>query len=329
MTLKKRNGVWQIDLTVPGMPRYRESTHTRDETIARVKHADAERMLALGHDVVHGRKVQRTLAEAFDRANREHWRGHKSIDSVRAHQAIILRALPGTTALAHVAGKLDELLKALHVGREDATVNRILQTLRTTLNLCVEWDWLAKAPKLPRYKEPAGRIRVYTSEEMATIYEFFEPSRPDMGKLVRLLLATGLRLGEALDRPNLDVGNRSLTVWDTKTATQRVPGRTVPLSSETEDLALWWKAGVSELRTKDQVEWSWRVMRGACFPTDRTVIIHALRHTCCTRLIQGRMPIAKVMLWMGHRDIHTTLRYTHLTAADLTEGVALVTPEVS
>lgn len=40
---------------------------------------------------------------------------------------------------------------------------------------------------------------------------------------------------------------------------------------------------------------------------------HDLRHTCCTNLIQGGMDIAVAQRIMGHADISTTQKYTHLS----------------
>jgi len=45
---------------------------------------------------------------------------------------------------------------------------------------------------------------------------------------------------------------------------------------------------------------------------DKQFVVHSLRHTCASRLIQRGVPLAVVQKWMGHRAIQTTLRYAHL-----------------
>lgn len=39
---------------------------------------------------------------------------------------------------------------------------------------------------------------------------------------------------------------------------------------------------------------------------------HTLRHTCCTRLILGGVDVKRVMEWMGHNAMVTTMRYMQI-----------------
>lgn len=52
------------------------------------------------------------------------------------------------------------------------------------------------------------------------------------------------------------------------------------------------------------------------------MVIHTFRHTCASRLIQAGVDLHRVMKWMGHMDIKTTLRYADLAPKDLNEGLA-------
>lgn len=310
--------MWWIDLYVAGQPRYRASTRTRDKTLALAKHAEIERALRLGLGLAApGRTQGATLEDLFARALAQHWRGQAGVATVMIHRDTLLSILGARTRVVDVAGRVDKLVEALHVGRSAATVNRTIQTLRKALALAVEWGMIDKAPKLPRFAEAEGRIRVYTPDEEAAILRFFDAQDAPLGRLTRILFATGWRLAEALKRDRMVLGAGCATVWDTKSG----GGRTVPVSPATQALLVDWLAG--EGCTKDAVEWRWRRMRAALALGDDAVI-HAIRHTCITRLIRGGMVLPKVMLWAGHRDIQTTMRYTHLSAEDLVEGVALV-----
>ena len=57
---------------------------------------------------------------------------------------------------------------------------------------------------------------------------------------------------------------------------------------------------------------------------DREFIPHMLRHTCASRLVSRGVPLPKVMQWMGHKCIQTTLRYSHLVPNDLDEAAAIL-----
>ncbi|NKF15243.1 tyrosine-type recombinase/integrase, partial [Rhizobium phaseoli] len=52
--------------------------------------------------------------------------------------------------------------------------------------------------------------------------------------------------------------------------------------------------------------------------SDDKFVPNMLRHTCASRLVFSKgIPLPQVMLWMGHRDIQTTMRYAHLAPRDL------------
>lgn len=40
--------------------------------------------------------------------------------------------------------------------------------------------------------------------------------------------------------------------------------------------------------------------------------LHDLRHSCATLLIQNRVPIKEIQIWLGHSNIQTTMIYTHM-----------------
>lgn len=321
MSLRRRDGIWFIDLKVAGAPRYRQSTRTRDRAIALAKHAEVERALRLGLDLATGKlRPEATLGDVFDRALREHWRGQKGVATVRQHIAAVHATVPASTPVADVPRRVPALVEALRPDARPATANRTLQTLRKALALAVEWGYLDRVPKLPRFAEPAGRKRVYTAEEEAAILAFFDAQDQALARLTRILFATGWRLAEALKRDRIVLHPGAVQVWDTKTS---AAGRTIPCTPALRALLVDWLDG--EGFTKDQVEWRWRRMRGALGLGDEAVI-HAIRHTVCTRLLRGGMSTLKVMLWMGHRDVETTRGYSHLDSSDLTEGAALVQP---
>ena len=47
-------------------------------------------------------------------------------------------------------------------------------------------------------------------------------------------------------------------------------------------------------------------------------MVHDLRHTCASILIQGGANPKMVQEWLGHQDIRVTLNtYTHLYSSDL------------
>jgi len=56
------------------------------------------------------------------------------------------------------------------VGKSKSTTNRFLALVRSILKRAVdEWDWLYKSPKVKLFREPQGRIRFITPEQLITL----------------------------------------------------------------------------------------------------------------------------------------------------------------
>lgn len=44
----------------------------------------------------------------------------------------------------------------------------------------------------------------------------------------------------------------------------------------------------------------------------KSIRLHDLRHSCATLLVQNKVPIKDIQLWLGHSNIQTTMIYTHM-----------------
>jgi integrase/recombinase XerC len=141
--------------------------------------------------------------------------------------------------------------------------------------------------------------------------------------LLELLYGSGLRIAEAtgLDVDGLDLGRGRVVVWG-KGDKQRI----VPLSEPAAAaLARWLADGRAELVTA-------QTPAGAVFlnqrgrrltPRDARRILdrrakapthpHALRHTFATHLLDGGADLRVVQELLGHSDVATTQRYTHVS----------------
>ena len=60
------------------------------------------------------------------------------------------------------------------------------------------------------------------------------------------------------------------------------------------------------------------------FAEDRQFVIHTLRHTCASRLVQRGVGLKVVQQWMGHKTIQVTMRYAHLAPGHLMEAAAVL-----
>lgn len=168
--------------------------------------------------------------------------------------------------------------------------------------------------------DETARTRILTLEEEIRLLEACDcDQRRHLRALVVCLLDTGLRLNEALtltwDHVDLDNGLVSILAFNSKTATPR----TVPVSGRlrrelerllnerkmTESL----KGDARVFGIANNVNRSWRTARKLADLDD--VRIHDLRHTFGTRLDRSGFTQAQIARSLGHKQVHTTFRYTN------------------
>lgn len=315
MALYERGGKWYADFRQQGGGRF--SLGTSDQRVAREKHAELE-LAVLRGGAVALKPTGQTLGAAFEHALKYHYAGKASAKTVAIHRQHIFSVIPPTTPLDQITRDLIDAVvdRQRAGGAVDATIGKTMGTLNTVLQNAIEGRKLVAMPcKLPVFKRTKGRIKVFDEAEEGAILAYFRAThRQSMVDLCELLSDTGWRLGEALKwNIDHDRGAREATVWLTKNGEHR----TIPLTERADAALERWLAGPR--LTADQVHGYWHPMRIALgHDGDRQFVIHTYRHTCATRLAKAGWDVRRIMLWMGHKDIQTTLRYVHMTKGDLT-----------
>jgi site-specific recombinase XerD len=171
--------------------------------------------------------------------------------------------------------------------------------------------------------------RVLHPDELRSLLDESAPNGADGGRdlrdkaLLELLYGSGLRVAEAaaLDVDDLDLARHRVRVWG-KGGKQRL----VPLSDPAVDaLRRWLADGRAELATEASpaaavfVNQLGRRLtpRDARRVLDRRAVApthpHALRHTFATHLLDGGADLRVVQELLGHADLATTQRYTHVS----------------
>ena len=76
---------------------------------------------------------------------------------------------------------------------------------------------------------------------------------------------------------------------------------------------------------KDWLRNAWDRAREALgLSQDKQFVIHACRHTCASRLVQKGVNLRVVQEWLGHKTIQMTMRYSHLSPANLQEAAIVL-----
>lgn len=210
-----------------------------------------------------------------------------------------------------------------------ATVNRSLEILRTILRFSKqEWDFI-KLARVPR-----GRMRVISiEEEQQAVKHFRETKRkrggknyPDIADLVICLVDTGMRLGEMLKLKYKDVNfdTNLITIWINKGGRPR----SIPMTKRVREIMLTRKESTPDMPfhlNNDQAinAWQW-VRKEMGLQHDKEFVLHALRHTCASRLLNKGADIMTIRDWLGHADITTTMIYAHLQPNKLAHAAAIL-----
>lgn len=201
-----------------------------------------------------------------------------------------------------------------------ATVNRELALLRHLLVLAEEWGHVEKVPRIRLEREPEGRLRFLTEDEISRLLAACEASaHPELATVVTLALNTGMRKGEVLglswDR--VDFSRGVLLLEKTKSGRRRE----VPMNDAVY-AALSKRPG-----PRDGKVFLGRSIRTAFNKAVEAAKLedfrfHDLRHTAASYLVMRGASLADVRAVLGHSDIKMTMRYAHLSPEHLRAAVS-------
>ncbi len=280
-------------------------------------------------------------------------KGKRSIRQDEQISEKLKRGLGAETSVTEVTAQRiaqydrDRVTQTSRLGRlvTASTVNRELAILRHMLRLAEEWGYIAKVPKIRLSKEPEGRLRFLSEDEIERLLVACEDrsrKSPYLLPIVTIALNTGMRKGEILGLTweHVDFARAVLLLEQTKNGRRRE----VPMNRAVYDaLQPLYAAARAALPTpapgkkaaepaglvfrKRQGDASWGSIRtafeGACreakIPDFR---FHDLRHTCASWLVMKGRSLKEVQELLGHREFTMTLRYAHLSPDRLRDAVA-------
>jgi integrase len=213
-----------------------------------------------------------------------------------------------------------------------ATVNRELSCLKKLMRKAVEWGVVDENPAqgVKLFKETPQAPRLLETEEVAALLAECqqEPCTVDLYAFVATIAYAGLRKSEVLNMrwDWIDYRREQLTVRPSKEwHTKNYKPRTIPLNSALlqalravpRRLGVPYVFATPEGTVYQNVHWIVTALGRAVARAGIVdgVGFHQLRHCFCSHAqMQGVVPIT-VQAWMGHQDLRTTLKYSHLSPA--------------
>jgi len=308
MRLYKRGNKWYADLRREGLGRV--ATGAQEKAEAR----------AIARRLVEGGAKGKTVADALTLALGTHYAGTKNWRNAEGI-AKTLAAHLGEYKLDQMTGKIVSKYVAhcRKVGNSDATISRKLSMLTVAFRLAIAEGWMDYVPEKPMLAGSKVRHRELTKAEE---YQLMVHSEEWASSLWYFLLDTGARVSEVLKLTEDDrvkaLARQVVTFRDTKNGKDRA----VPLTERATRL-LW--AWPWQGRSARQVSFAWEQARQKMgLRQDPGFVVHCLRHTCASRLLQGGVELPVVSKWLGHSSTKVTERYAHLRTEDLRSAVSVL-----
>jgi integrase len=340
MAVRARGGKWQADFMVAGT-RYRETFDSEADAIR--WEANAKASLMEGKPLPPARngraegKTIATLGALLDYCEKNHWEKLKrSLAVSRINIKQVRTALGDNRLLSEITrSTADELVEFfLERGNTPGTINRKLGILGKALSLGAEIGLNVRHFKMPHLKPGGGRIRVIERHEEPRLLSYFDRINPDMGAFAVLGIETGMRLGELLllEWTSIADDYSAVRVEKGKTPAARRdirltrPARAALVRlrpAHPDDVGpLTWAKGYTtqrEVVLGRPYRDLWDRMRNELKMDD--VVLHTMRHTCATRLIQSGVQDRIIMKWMGWSSSNMVSRYGHPDDEDLVRAM--------
>ncbi|QWV94893.1 site-specific integrase [Geomonas oryzisoli] len=320
MAVYKRGdkAVFYMNFSVDGVRVSRSTGKFSKREAKLVEAVEKKRMMVEGALSQRERAARMLLSIAIQKTYDERWKDNK--DGLKAKR-LAERAMDliGDIPLCKIEDQtIKRMVKKLEdSGVKGATINRYLATMKTLLRHHQQpWEHI----KLK--KESKGRIRVLSKEEEITVVRLLRDTDhstkrsyyPEAADLVEVLVDTGCRLSEILNLKYEDINwdNNLISIWINKGDKPR----SIPMTKKVRGILLarqagdWFKPFTIDIY-QAQKAWNWSRKR-MMLDDDREFVMHALRHTCATRLLDRGIDLYTVKEWLGHSTIQVTERYAHL-----------------
>jgi len=249
-------------------------------------------------------------------------------------------ALPQLTP-STIATCRDELLERITPRRTPtfpATVVRYLAALSHAFSVAEkDWEWIDRNPvlKVRKPKEPRGRVRFLSKEELNALQQACKASRsPHMHTIFVLAISTGMRRGEILSLrgEHVDLERSRIVLEHTKNGERRaVPltGLARSLLSQRMDAvadckALLFAKGASTKPTDITKAWSTAVKKAGI----ENFRFHDTRHCAASYLLEAGASVPQLAEVLGHKTLQMVKRYSHLSESKSTDLIRAMNEHV-
>ena len=199
--------------------------------------------------------------------------------------------------------------------------NRVLTVMCQILNHAKAHGHIKINPAGGIRRNPGRKLNRFLSrDEIVRLHEELnrcvaeKPTRAVWTDIIRLLFYTGCRCGEIRTLRWDEVGDRLLSLTDSKTGPRRVylnsEARAIIQRQTRSGSPFVFPSPINSSKPCSKIESLWHLVRKRAGIED--VRIHDLRHTFASWAVMRGVPLPTVARLLGHRQVSMTLRYAHV-----------------
>ncbi len=334
MSIQRGKNSWQVSVTHNGS-RFRTTIKDQNkialakEIILNALKNGKEPDSAL-HDADLFSKPELSISAIFALVDKRYWQTGDSRQSGNGKQVTNFFGPAAAMSVIDENG-IDEMIEFFQDrGNSNATINRKLAALSKMLSYAYKRKHITYKPTIEWLVEGNSRLRYLTVEEEKTLLHFLTYAQFHlMRDFVTVLIDTGLRRSE-LKRFNIkDLHGNVSSHYNTK----NVLSRSVPLTQRSlEIIKRYGKEHQIPFQnlSYSQIRKQWNFARCSMgLENDKEFVLHTLRHTCASRLVQRGVGITVVKEWLGHKSLAMTLRYAHLAPENLQSALEVLEQPVA
>jgi integrase len=319
MSVYKRGdkGVFYMNFTEKGVRVFKSTGKFTKREAKQVEALERQKLLNEAKMTPQEKAAEMILSKAVEKVYDERWKDNKDNKGALARANNII-AIMGDIPLKMVdEGTIRNFIAHLEKKQlGNGTINRYLACLKTILKHLRQPYDLFKMKK-----ERKGRLRVLSEEEETIVLNLLRNTNHsvrrqfyyDVADLVEVLADTGCRLSEILNLSYDDVNFETnlFSIWVNKGDRPR----SIPMAERVKRI-LKHRQKDNEKPfnlTKYQADKAWEWVRKEMgLENDGDFVIHSLRHTCASRLVNNGIDLYVVKEWLGHSSIQITEKYAHL-----------------
>jgi integrase len=322
----KKSGIWQLDIRTPSGERIRRSADTADRQAAQEYHDKLKAQL--WRQAKLGEIPDKSFEEAAVRFLRES-EGQSDHATKLRHIAYWRERFAGRPVRSLTSSEIVDALPTHRINPKKpatplagATLNRHLATIHRMLSLCVEWEWIDRAPKLPKYHEPKVRVRWEPQEVIAALIRAMNLSWMRDAALVAV--STGLRESELFGLTPAHIDLAQCNAWVTSDEAKSGRARPVPLNDDAcEVIERRLRQGKRYVFTREGsdvriTQPNNRVFNKACRDAGvKDFRWHDFRHTWASWHVQQGTPLMVLKELGGWKTLEMVMKYAHLAPSHI------------